>query len=325
MKLLIIGDPSGVMTLDAMERGINPEDITVWENTRKGLVCAKMNKVSVTDDLEKLDMRFDVIIGNPPYSIDGPGRGKADYGKFVLLGYDMLIPGGKLIMVHPPALRDPTHKLNSILMENQVEFISMHSPRDGMQTFSASTPYDWYSLIKTPVYKPTLVRFRDREDIVSVDFRNYPFIPNNIEVMDEFMNLPEDALRMNWKKGKAHRHISRTKNYDPLTPFDGAFQSIYKCGRDGIQLCYNTHREESAGVKKVVISDAGDLYPYYDDGTLGASDMTYWVEVSSEEEGTRVIEYLKSEKVKEFIMSCRVGATYRNSIAMMRFIPFPEL
>ena len=68
-KLLIIGDPRGNHTLAALKKH-PPESITVWEHPDNHYTIHQLcDKINVTDDLDKLNgMRFDVVIGNPPYT-----------------------------------------------------------------------------------------------------------------------------------------------------------------------------------------------------------------------------------------------------------------
>ena len=72
MNYLIIGDPSGLHCLNLIERGVSPQDITVWEDTTKGINSCINRGVTVVSDLDELmGQRFSIVIGNPPYGSAG--------------------------------------------------------------------------------------------------------------------------------------------------------------------------------------------------------------------------------------------------------------
>lgn len=72
MNYLIIGDPSGLHSLNLIERGVLPQNITVWEDTTKGINSCLNRGVVVVSDLDELmGQRFSVVIGNPPYGSGG--------------------------------------------------------------------------------------------------------------------------------------------------------------------------------------------------------------------------------------------------------------
>ena len=74
-KLLIIGDPKGSHSLAAL-RIHPPDQIYVWEDDPRHIYTIQQNSdiITVVTDLQTLidqGMKFDVIVGNPPYGSGG--------------------------------------------------------------------------------------------------------------------------------------------------------------------------------------------------------------------------------------------------------------
>jgi hypothetical protein len=75
MNLLIIGDPKGTHSMVALKK-YSPENIWVWENDPRHIYTINQinDKINVVVDFQEFleladkGMRFNVVIGNPPYS-----------------------------------------------------------------------------------------------------------------------------------------------------------------------------------------------------------------------------------------------------------------
>ena len=110
----------------------------------------------------ELGMKFDIVIGNPPYQASG-GTGNPIWQEFVRLALDALDDGGKIAMIHPPAWRavgrtnsNSMAEIRDLLKNLDMLYLSMTSKRDCGKVFEGkTTPFDVYVALKsnTPKFK----------------------------------------------------------------------------------------------------------------------------------------------------------------------------
>jgi superfamily II DNA or RNA helicase len=160
---------------------------------RSGFATPEVNKNFVIDNSSNCDifkskdyknMKFDVIVGNPPYQMK---RGDSDatiaiWDRFVLESFQLLKSGGYLAMIHPSGWRNASGRFTEtrdLLLSRHMEYLEIHSERDGVDLFGVSTRYDWYVLKNIETSSNiTTVKFEDN-NVENVNLNELPFVPNH--------------------------------------------------------------------------------------------------------------------------------------------------
>ncbi len=127
-------------------------------------------------------MKFDHIIGNPPYqSLSSNGKKTHPlWHKFVAKAFELCVHDGYVVLVHPSGWRNPSGsfvKTKDLLLTKDVEYLEIHDIDDGKKTFGAATRYDWYCIKNCPPSNKTIVKFQDGTT-EPYDLTSYSFIPN---------------------------------------------------------------------------------------------------------------------------------------------------
>ena len=126
------------------------------------------------------NMKFDCIIGNPPYQTQTDGNSRPIWHLFVENSIKNLEDGGYLCYVHPSGWRNVEgafKNVGNLIKSKDVEYLEIHDEKDGMNTFGAMTRYDWYVLKNSPSSKKTSVKFQDGSTKI-IDLNALSFIPN---------------------------------------------------------------------------------------------------------------------------------------------------
>ena len=161
------------------------------------------------------DMKFDVIVQNPPYSND---KGYNFYYKsFIEKSIDELNDGGKLVAIHPDSWRN-SNKLKKFANYIKEHLVELHLM--GYDAFDVGTSVDWYlySKIKT---NNTNVHYKNG-DIDNINLSNkeiLSFSSNSIPA-----KIIEKITKENYNNG-----IIRPKTF--FKPPEHSYKGKYKqCG-----------------------------------------------------------------------------------------------
>jgi hypothetical protein len=204
-------------------------------------------------------MKFDYIVGNPPYQKpqehDGKrGGGETLWDEFVKVAINsMVVDNGFICMIHPCGWRAPKgsyHEVKDAMMANQLHYLEIHNSGDGLKTFGAATRYDWYVMQKSAPKKNTDIL--DEEGVSwNIDLKTLPFIPNGKidKVMELIAGVGEekvDVLYSRSEYGSDKDWISKTKTPTHIYPV------IHSIKKAGLNLLWSSKKGTMIGVPKVV-------------------------------------------------------------------------
>ena len=293
MSYLIIGDPSGHHTLNLIEQGVKPDDIYVWEDSTKGQYAVTMEGATVTDNIEDFNhMKFDVVVGNPPYS-DRSGntsKSKDVDDKFTLIAaelgdYFSLIIRSKHFTNPKSSFRKKlfsTGKVVSIVRLPDDTFPLVQNTETCIVTWSRTHT------------GPTKVTYKDGS-VVEKELTSDTVIkldnPN-------FVAEVENNLSHRWFRGKLNRNKFEA----------GECPIVEICGTgEGPVVNYIKEGQEDTGRNTwgVVINVAAEwgslgrvmLKPY--NASISSSIMC--LKTDTEQDAIRLQEYLLSDDIKETV------------------------
>ena len=223
-------------------------------------------------------MKFDCIIGNPPYQRKvGPNNTEPLWHIFVDKSITALTEGGYLCYVHPSGWRDVTgryDKTKNLIISKDIQYLETHDKSDGMKTFGATTSYDWYVLKNSPSSKKTNVKFQDGSS-KSIDLSVLPFIPNGSydKIMSLLAKKGEETVDILYDRtayGTDKKNISKEKVGDFKYP------CAYIVKTDNtLELVYSNEKKGHFNTAKLIWGNGGCGMGSFVD-TRGEYGMTQW-------------------------------------------------
>jgi hypothetical protein len=255
----------------------------------------KMN-IDCENTLEKTyDIKFDVIVGNPPYNSRDKSirNSKILHQKFTEYSMDHLNEGGFLLFIIPPIYRRLNHPLNFLWKRCQMRDIHIFSRPEVKTMFDVAANIDCIIVENVPKYMSTNIRFLDGTNFVMELEDNLPYIPNA-----EFM-LFKQLLH-----NRAHRYViksgggRRTDQQDEEDEEHPYKTFMSRSNRNGFRYRWSSVKRDDYDLRKVVLNQGTTILPFYSDGDCQGKDHTFYIEVDSEEEADELMLFINSDEVQ---------------------------
>jgi site-specific DNA-methyltransferase (adenine-specific) len=289
--------------LVAVLRKFRPEQVTFVAHTDKQEAFAhrltvKTWQVGYNDPIAQLEkhlmgLKFDIVVGNPPYQGDKSGGNKTHslWKKFIRLAF-VSITDGHIAMVTPSTwvVCPKTTALFASGSLSYAEFLD-HS------VFNVGVDISWWHWHAGPKIKTQL---HVDGQTVMVDVSDVGSIPTKI-VSEESLSIQQKTLL----NGKPFTIVSSPIYYANKERTAKFVWPIYNTRAQ--PLSWGEKEPLDTKVLKVLFSNCGAFEPVLDKGTVGTCWHSHSIAVGSEDEAARLIKYLNSKLVKFLNQNNRLG------------------
>lgn len=273
---------------------------------------------------EEFNMKFDVVVGNPPYQEKvGPNKTESLWNKFVKKSFEVCSEYGYVSLIHPSGWRniDGKYKEIQVLLKNKnLIHLDINSVEEGQKMFNATTPFDWYVIQNTTNKGMNSIKFESGE-IKIVDISKLDLIPNDFfdKIMGLIANENEDKVEVLhsyslYETRKSHMNKSQSDTH--------IYPCVYSVLSDGtINLMYSTTNQKGHfGVPKVVFGNGTNPTSFVDnDGQYGLTQFAFGI-VDSAENLTLIQRAIKSDEFQKLNKATKYVATAGNPLVYPKIL-----
>jgi hypothetical protein len=228
-------------------------------------------------------MKFDVVIGNPPYQEEtGASTSAPIWHKFVDLALKVVTVDGYVALIHPSGWRKGKRTfLSTTLRMRSLQFIylNLSNYQTGKKLFGVNTTADWYIIKNIPSHTTTVIK--DSNNILHTlnlsEIETLPdIIPSNGAVDLTGCNSVNVVYNTAYHTQKAWVSNEKTSSF--------CHPVVYTLKIDGPSLKYtNDTSHGHFGVPKIILG-RGKGKPVLDlSGKYGATEFAYYITAKNDD------------------------------------------
>ena len=279
------------------------------------------------DGVEEIkDMKFDVVVGNPPYqapkknkSTKDGANGDSIWPHFVRLSFSLMKRGGYICFVHPATWRKPQSPRSKVrdlfsmmTREHNMLYLSIHSPEDGKKTFNAGTRYDWYVAKNEPANGDNTTIRDEKGKVSEVPLGRYGWLPNSdlstvLSMVDENANLMEPDSGKLVSKRYAYGMMNPKTNKEEDSEF--CYPLVHSTPKKGTRYYFSSTNDAGHfGIPKVIFGESGINDVIIDiSGEYGMTEGAMAIPIESQKDAETLKKYITGEDFRNILNACSWG------------------
>ncbi len=241
-------------------------------------------------------MRFRNIVGNPPFQ-DIAKRGKTQHKiwiDFTMQSFNTLLEDdGNFGWVTPNSFSSPSNKVLNLFRDYEVKELHLDT---GKYFLDVGSTFSNYTITKTKGRGNTLV-YKDGSIFnVTLD-KSLFYLPKDF--CDESYSIHRKVIfnttdKLDVRKDYVTCHNILLKKSDTLSKTE-TDTHIYPVFHTNNQKWFSSIKQDFSDMKKVMWTRSGYTKPFYNNGTMGCTDMGSYVLVEDDKQGKILQDNLNTE------------------------------
>ena len=279
-------------------------DLSVNMNKLKGQYARKPYEKFLEMEVGK--MKFDVVIGNPPYEA-ATEDGRKDqannlWSKFTHKGMSLVKDGGYFSFITPTSWLSPAAdigkgKHGTRFFEAYFQKYKTHvlNVNECARHFNVGSTFSYFVLEKTPSSNFN-TRVITEEDDFTIDLKTINYLPKSMNPLS--ISINKKVLEHADKFGIVGNNLPETRGEMNKTADAEFTVPCYNTPAKGGTYWYAREPISTASKAKVIISISGNYVPVYDQGGMSFTGMclAYYLKPNDSMESIR--SFLESRLVK---------------------------